>query len=616
MLKAKPSSGDASIRVLHVDDEPNQLRFTKQFLEMVDPNLQVTSTMSPLEALEEYASFDCIVSDYMMPEMDGIELAGRVRGTSDIPFIVYTGRGSEEVAEKAFSIGVDDYLRKETHPSHYQVLAKRLRAAVEKYRIETELIESERKYRTLVQNSRDGILLSTGRELVFANKQAALIHGCDSVEELMEQEPSDILHPEDRKYVEDMFLALQRGEEVPPLIEHRIVLPDGTVRNIQSYGSLIQYAGKSSTLVFVRDITKRKRLEEIMRHERDNLLRIMDSTVDGMYIVNQQYDIEYMNPVLREEYGPSRGRKCYEYFQDRGEVCPGCRNEEVFAGKSVRWEWYFPKKDSTYDLVDVPLINPDGSTAKLGILRDITERKVMEDKLREYADHLETLAEKKTSELVDAERMAAAGRIASMVGHDLRGPLQTIKNAIYLLGHAPEEKDELLRVMNNAVDFAVDMIKELHTSTRDVTPQVQEADVGAIVQRVVAMASLPDSVEVETQMGEGLEAVPLDPVQIRRVLDNLVRNAVEAMPEGGRLSIAGEVKGGVLYLSVSDTGVGIPEDELPDIFTLFKTTKPSGLGLGLAFCKRAVEAHGGSIGVESKAGEGTTLTITLPVSPS
>jgi signal transduction histidine kinase len=102
---------------------------------------------------------------------------------------------------------------------------------------------------------------------------------------------------------------------------------------------------------------------------------------------------------------------------------------------------------------------------------------------------------------------------------------------------------------------------------------------------------------------------------VRRVLDNLVVNALEAMPEGGNLAVSAEMVGSEAIIKVSDTGVGIPEAELPKLFKAFHTMKPKGLGLGLAFCRRAVEAHGGSITVESKVGEGTTFTVTLPLHP-
>ena len=132
----QPEPALRSIRVLHVDDETNHLEYAKTFLEMADDSIHVESVASPEEALRllENGTYDCVVSDFQMPILDGTELAKRIREFSDIPIILYTGRSSEEVAETAFAAGVDDYIRKESNPSHYQILARRIRAVVEKKR--------------------------------------------------------------------------------------------------------------------------------------------------------------------------------------------------------------------------------------------------------------------------------------------------------------------------------------------------------------------------------------------------------------------------------------------------------------------------------------------------
>jgi len=135
------ASQEKLIRVLHVDDDTDHLLVSTRSLEKCDSAIQVVSISSPEEALQKAESFDCVVSDYQMPGMNGIELARRIREKTDIPIIIYTGKGSEEVASSAFEAGVDDYLRKEFGLSHYQVLAKHIRTTVQRRRAE----EAERK---------------------------------------------------------------------------------------------------------------------------------------------------------------------------------------------------------------------------------------------------------------------------------------------------------------------------------------------------------------------------------------------------------------------------------------------------------------------------------------
>ena len=140
-------------------------------------------------------------------------------------------------------------------------------------------------------------------------------------------------------------------------------------------------------------LAERKRTEEILQQERNRLKEILDTMPEGVYILNPQYDIEYINPYLRNEFGPIEGRKCYEYFHGRTEVCPWCNNSEVFSGKSVRWGWSFPKTEKTYDLFDTPFINGDGTISKLTLFHDVTESKKGEKALRESEEKFRMLVE-------------------------------------------------------------------------------------------------------------------------------------------------------------------------------------------------------------------------------
>ncbi len=133
---------------------------------------------------------------------------------------------------------------------------------------------------------------------------------------------------------------------------------------------------------------QKRQAEKALRIERDNLNNIFEAIEDGIYIVNQHYDIQYVNPVLKRDFGAYEGRKCYEYFHNLTEACPWCKNPDVFAGKTVRWEWKSPHNQKTYDLIDTPLKNPDGSISKLEMFRDITERKQAEVALQESEHRL------------------------------------------------------------------------------------------------------------------------------------------------------------------------------------------------------------------------------------
>ena len=133
-------------------------------------------------------------------------------------------------------------------------------------------------------------------------------------------------------------------------------------------------------------LSKSKSAEKVLKLKEDKLKAILDSMADGIYMVNHLFEIEYINPVLEKEFGPIKGRRCFEYFHDRKEACPWCKNPEVFSGKSVRWEWHSFKADKTYDLFDTPIRNIDGSISKLEVFHDVTEQGRAKEEIQRHFD--------------------------------------------------------------------------------------------------------------------------------------------------------------------------------------------------------------------------------------
>ena len=220
-------------------------------------------------------------------------------------------------------------------------------------------------------------------------------------------------------------------------------------------------------------------------------------------------------------------------------------------------------------------------------------------------------------QLVRQERLAAIGQLASTIGHELRNPLGVLSNAVYLLrgdlGNAPS--DAALRHLSTAereVSAATVIVSDLLEFARQRDPVLGDVDVAGLIHEVLSVLPPPTGVEVTADVKESVTA-RADRDQLRQLMLNLVSNAYQSMPDGGRVTVGGMVGGGVVRLWVTDTGEGIPNDVKERLFEPFFTTKARGVGLGLAVCSRVVEAHHGEISVDSTPGEGSTFRVTLPV---
>ena len=259
---------------------------------------------------------------------------------------------------------------------------------------------------------------------------------------------------------------------------------------------------------------------------------------------------------------------------------------------------------------------------------EIVERKQVEEmlqqaqaKLQDYAQNLEQLVEERTKQLKDKERMAAIGEIAGMVGHDLRNPLQAVSCEIYLtknqLSMLPSsgQKNKLqasIEAIEEQTGYMGKIVSDLQTFVKPVQAQKQAVNLKQLFVGVLDQVVIPENIQSNLQI-KGALTITADPYLLKRVLINLVTNAVQAMPEGGELTIkAQDNAAGQTLIVVKDTGVGIPKEVKSKIFTPLFTTKAKGQGFGLAACKRSVESQGGTITFESEADKGTKFIITLP----
>jgi len=167
-------------------------------------------------------------------------------------------------------------------------------------------------------------------------------------------------------------------------------------------------------------------------------------------------------------------------------------------------------------------------------------------------------------------------------------------------------------MIGEQVDYMNKIVSDLQEYARPVEPELVPVDLGQIVHDVLSVMNIPQEVQASVVIEDDLPKLMVDPTLIKRVFVNLITNALQAMPAGGRLTIKASRTGKEAHIGIQDTGVGISQDNLDRLFQPLFTTKAKGQGFGLAVCKRLIEAHGGSIIAESRFGEGSTFTVKIP----
>ena len=217
----------------------------------------------------------------------------------------------------------------------------------------------------------------------------------------------------------------------------------------------------------------------------------------------------------------------------------------------------------------------------------------------------------------DSERLAAIGATAGMVGHDIRNPLQAIISDVYLansdLSSLPQTKEkdgikESLESIETNVEYINKIVQDLQDYSRPLPVFVVETDLDKLCSEVIIRKSIPENIEYSCKVEQDAKNLIADPAMLKRALSNLVTNAVQAMPNGGKIEVRAYREVNDIVLSVRDTGVGIPEEAREKLFTPLFTTKSKGQGLGLAVVKRLTESLGGTVSFESQEGKGTTFT--------
>jgi len=488
---------------------------------------------------------------------------------------------------------------------------------------EEKLKTSEEDYKRLFENVRCGIYVSS-KEGKFLNANIGLLDmlGYKTKEEFLKIDIAKDLYlrPEDRRkwqemierdgYVIDYEVDFKRKDGSPISVLHT-----AHVRYDQQ-GNVIGYEGINV------DQSQRKRIERELREALDFLDKIVKSSPNAIMATDMKGNIIVWNRAAEETLG---------YKAE--EVIGKMNIREIYPegmAKKVMKMMRSPEYGGIGQCKSYPMVHVrrDGKTidgnlsarivydaqgkeiASVGIFVDLKERLDMERKLRETQE-----------KLLQSEKLAAMGRLTSQIAHELNNPLYGIMNTLELLKTEISPESKRRKILDMALSETVRLTELLRKMLRFSKPdeeKKQATDVNVILDEILLLVGKQlqeNSIRISTNFADNLEKVFASRNQLRQVFLNMIANARDAMPDEGTLTIKTYGKRDNIYIEITDTGIGIKEENINKIFDDFFTTKNSvkDVGLGLSVCYGFIKEHGGDIRVSSEWESGTTFTIMLPI---
>lgn len=576
------------IRILIVDDEPDILEQAKIFLEKEREKFDIKTASSAEKALEKLngEEFDGIVSNYQMPGMDGLEFLEIIREekNSDIPFIIFTGKGREEVAIEALNFGADRYLQKGGDPkSQYGVLADAILRETKRWR-------SKMKYRNLfettpeliAQVSEDGTILTANRS--FAESFNS------TVEEILGKKIQAI-HPGDigKRRLENGKEAIRKDKT---LVDEDEVAG----RHFHILYSPVNLAGeRNSFLGFAREITERKKMEEELKKSEEKYRKTIENANVGVGVYGEDKKIEVLNPEMKEITGYSEEEtptltewfmKLYPEKEDRKEISEIWMDKISEGGQVSGLETEIIRKDGEKRKLLLNGVQLESGDV-IFFAQDITERKMAEER-QEF--------------------------LHSMLRHDLKNKISTVRGYIELLEETKlsANQKEFLENAVNALQNSNRLIEKVRMLRKvEEEEEVTKVSLKSIFDRAVEdykTFSRESEIEIEAEVEN--HSV-LGGSLLEQMFENLLENCFQHT-KCDKIRIRTKEQDNRIKVTVEDDGRGIPDEDKEGIFERgYKGGDSGGSGLGLHICRRIAEGYNGDIELEDSELGGAKFNIYL-----
>lgn len=489
---------------------------------------------------------------------------------------------------------------------------------------EHQLIEANKRYETVLENALEGVFVLQGNHVVFANKAIQEITGYNLSE--MEHKPFlNAVYEKDRANVYDTYQRRLAGETIPSY-DMRILSKSGKVRWFLLNSIKIKWEEKDAVLVFAKDIHNRKLAEDKLR-ESEERLSLITNTVDSVMFSfkteGDEFRIDFVNDYFFKDTGYKKedfvGKLLSEVIPpDKYKTLVQKYREAVDKQQNVTWEESSPWKEGMQNAIVsiTPVYNEKNQcTHVLGTMSDITERVKAENALKASEKELKNLN-------------ATKDRLFSIIGHDLRNPLNNMFGFAFLLQRrAAQYHDEKLNKYIDAISQSAHSVSELlenllewsRAQTQEIKVEKGNFYLNEIVEanfKLFYNSAKAKKIKLISKIKPDL-MIHADKTMLSTVIRNLISNAVKFTPGNGQIIVSTEQIAGETTVRVHDTGIGMDEKMIQRLFksdniqTGTGTDGEKGTGLGLMICKEFIDLHNGKIRVESSEGKGSTFIFTI-----
>ena len=528
-----------------------------------------------------------------------------------------------------------------------EMLAPHVASAVSRLTQSNQPLMTEEEWRSILGSSMDAAIIVQENRIVYANRRCAELLGYSDLGDLVGLDQLNVVASSDHEKVYQWTSQRRLGANQLSYFELVLCRRDCSEVVVEVNHASIVYRGAEAALWFCKDLTERlhyqrklsalhicavnlgKALNEGEIHEliMDAVKTVLGFDFAGIAI-REGEGLRYKKiigvPLVDDWLIPVDGRSitARAYRTGARQIIPDTRLEADYLSPrgeqgicEALSELAVPiyEDDSIIGVINVESADPDAfddhdadlietlAAHAVSSLRRIKEKQSLEDKVKEQTD-----------KLLETERFSAHGQIAAMVAHDLRSPLQTIRNSAYMFQIQYGQSKEIARI-EDTVSFVAKILEELTNDTVGTPLCPMTCNLVDIIKSTIDAVSKPPGTRIEFAHDD-IGTVVVDPVKIRRMMNNLVTNSLDAMSDGGAVIVKLTHNESELCIEVTDTGPGIPCDLMPRLFKEVITTKLTGHGLGLPYCGRVAALHGGRIYVDPDHIGGARVVVELPLS--